>query len=111
MDLSYLTKEDAIYLGDETPEIDQDKLLRLGSVTSPYDTFYKIDFNNDQKDENGKYIRRERYAGSCERTFYVGDEVKREDINGEFKHGILKLFIPKKEARPAAEQKKYITIE
>ena len=51
MDLPYLTKEDAIYLGDETPEIDQDKLLRLGSVTSPYDTFYKIDFNNDQKDE------------------------------------------------------------
>ena len=51
MDLPYLAKEDAIYLGDETPEVDQDKLLRLGSVTSPYDTFYKIDFNNDQKDE------------------------------------------------------------
>ena len=65
----------------------------------------------DRERGTGRYIRRERYAGSCERTFYVGDEVKREDIKGEFKHGILKLFIPKKEARPAAEQKKYITIE
>ena len=65
----------------------------------------------DRERGTGRYIRRERYAGSCERPFYVGDEVKREDIKGEFKHGILKLFIPKKEARPAAEQKKYITIE
>ena len=61
--------------------------------------------------EGGRYIRRERYAGACERTFYVGEEVKQEDIKGEFKHGILKLFIPKKEAKPAVEQKKYITIE
>ena len=67
MDLPYLTKEDAVYLGDETPEIDQDKLLRLGSVTSPYDTFYKIDFNNDQKDE---YISKEKSYNSIYTGIY-----------------------------------------
>ena len=36
---------------------------------------------------------------------------KEEDIKAEFKHGILKLFVPKKEAKPAVEEKKYITIE
>lgn len=64
-----------------------------------------------QEKESGRYIRRERYAGACERTFYVGEDLTEEDIKGEFKHGILKLFIPKKEAKPAVEQKKYISIE
>lgn len=64
-----------------------------------------------QDKETGKYIRRERYAGACERSFYVGENVTREEIKGEFKHGILKLSIPKKEAKPAVEENKYISIE
>ena len=68
--------------------------------------------DEDEKDKNsGKYIRRERYTGSCQRSFYVGEDVTEEDIKAEFKHGILKLFIPKKEAKPAVEQKKYVSIE
>ena len=66
---------------------------------------------DEQEKDTGRYIRRERYAGSCQRSFYVGDDVTEEDIKGEFKHGILKLFVPKKEAKPAVEQKKYIAIE
>lgn len=66
---------------------------------------------DEQDKETGHYIRRERYAGSCERSFYVGEEVAQEDIKAEFKHGILKLFVPKKEAKPAVEQNKYIAIE
>ena len=66
---------------------------------------------DEQEKKTGKYLRRERYAGACERSFYVGDDITEEDIKGEFKHGILKLFVPKKEAKPAVEQKKYITIE
>ena len=66
----------------------------------------------DEKDKkSGKYIRRERYTGSCQRSFYVGEDVTEEDIKAEFKHGILKLFVPKKEAKPAVEQKKYVSIE
>ena len=68
--------------------------------------------DEDDKDkETGKYIRRERYTGSCQRSFYVGDDITEEDIKAEFKHGILKLFVPKKEAKPAVEQKKYVSIE
>ena len=68
--------------------------------------------DEDEKDKkSGKYIRRERYTGSCQRSFYVGEDVNEEDIKAEFKHGILKLFVPKKEALPAVEQKKYISIE
>ncbi len=66
---------------------------------------------DEQDKETGHYIRRERYAGSCERSFYVGDGVTQEDVKAEFKHGILKLFVPKKEAKPAVEQNKYIAIE
>ena len=67
--------------------------------------------SNDEKDGKGDYIRRERYTGSCQRSFYVGEDVTEEDIKAEFKHGILKLFVPKKEVKPAVEEKKYITIE
>ena len=67
--------------------------------------------DEDDEDKKGHYIRRERYAGACERSFYVGEEVTQEDIKGEYKHGILKLFVPKKEAKPVSNDPKYITIE
>ena len=69
-----------------------------------------VDKDEKEKD-TGKYIRKERYAGACERSFYVGEDVTEEDIKAQFQHGILKLFVPKKEAKPAVEQKKYISIE
>ena len=65
---------------------------------------------DEQEKETGKYIRRERYAGACQRSFYVGEGVTQEDIKASFKHGILKLNIPKKEAKQV-EQNKYIAIE
>ena len=66
---------------------------------------------DEQDKESGKYIRRERYAGACQRSFYVGEDVKQEDIKAEFKHGILKLLVPK--TAPQVEQKdnRYIAIE
>ena len=68
--------------------------------------------DKDEKEkETGKYIRKERYAGACTRSFYVGEEVDPGEIKAEFKHGILKLFVPKKEAKPAVEENKYIAIE
>ena len=66
---------------------------------------------DEQEKETGKYIRRERYAGACQRSFYVGEDVTEQDIKAEFKHGMLKLFVPKKKAKPAVETKKYVTIE
>lgn len=49
--------------------------------------------------------------GACQRSYYVGEDITEEDIKAEFKHGILKLFVPKKEVKPAVEEKKYISIE
>ena len=67
--------------------------------------------NNDEKDENGKYIRRERFSGNCSRSFYVGDQITEEDIKAKFENGTLTMIVPKKEAQPQVENKKYIAIE
>ena len=66
--------------------------------------------DKDEQDKKGKYIRRERYAGAMQRSFYVGDIVTQEDIKAKFEDGILKLSIPKKDAK-AVEAKKTIAIE
>ena len=66
--------------------------------------------DKDEKDKKGKYIRKERYAGAMSRSFYVGDAVTQEDIKAKYEDGILKLTIPKKDAK-AVEAKNYIAIE
>ena len=66
--------------------------------------------DKDEQDKNGKYIRRERYAGSMSRSFYVGEGVTEEDIKAKYEDGILRLVVPKKDAK-AVENKKYIAIE
>ena len=67
--------------------------------------------DNGEKDENGRYIRRERYVGSCSRSFYVGEDIKQDDIKAKFENGILKISVPKKEAQPRVEEDKHIAIE
>ena len=68
--------------------------------------------DEDEKEKkSGRYIRRERYAGACSRSFYVGEGVTEEDIKAEFKHGILTLVVPKKEAKSAVPERKFIAIE
>lgn len=67
--------------------------------------------DRDEKDSEGKYIRRERYFGSSSRSFYVGEDVEQEEIKAKFEDGTLKLLIPKKEAKAQVEQTKYIPIE
>jgi HSP20 family protein len=66
--------------------------------------------NKDEKDQQGKYIRQERYVGSCSRSFYVGEGVEEKDIHAKFEDGTLKLDIPKKDPQAVAS-KKYIAIE
>ena len=65
--------------------------------------------DKDEKDKKGNYIRRERYAGECSRSFYVGDGLTESDIQARYEDGILKLSVPKQVAQPALE-KKYISI-
>ena len=51
--------------------------------------------DKDQEDKKGKYIRQERYAGSCSRSFYVGEDVEPDQINAKFESGILQISVPK----------------
>ncbi len=69
--------------------------------------------DKDEKEKKtGKFVRRERYAGSMTRTFYVGEDVKQEDIHAKYVSGVLKLSIPKAdEKKTQVEEKKYIAIE
>lgn len=67
--------------------------------------------SNEEKDASGKYIRKERFEGSCSRSFYVGDAVTQDDIKARFEDGVLKVSIPKMEEKPKVEDKKFIAIE
>ncbi len=69
------------------------------------------DYTNDEKNEDGRYIRRERYSGSFSRSFYVGSTLKQEDIKAKFEDGTLRLSVPKKEALPETETSRFISIE
>ena len=64
--------------------------------------------NNDVKD-NKKYIRKERYTGSCSRSFYVGDALTQNDIKAKFDKGVLTLMVPKHVEKPV-EENKFISI-
>ncbi len=61
--------------------------------------------NNDKNDKKGRLIRQERYSGSMQRSFYVGDQITEEDVKASFKHGVLSLMIPKKEQQKLPEKK------
>ena len=68
--------------------------------------------NKEEKNEkDGTYIRRERYSGKYQRSFYVGDEMTQEDIKANFRDGVLKLEIPKKDPVAEVEKKQRIAIE
>lgn len=67
--------------------------------------------SHEDKDDNGRWLRRERYAGSCSRSFYVGEDVKNSDIHAIYKDGTLCLEMPKPEAQQQVETKHQIAIE
>lgn len=66
---------------------------------------------NEEKDEKGNYIRQERYTGQCSRSFFVGKDLKEEDIKAKFENGMLYLKFPKEDAREKVEENKFIAIE
>lgn len=67
--------------------------------------------SNDEKDNDGKYIRRERHYGSCSRSFYVGNAVTKNDIKASFENGTLRMTIPKMEDKPVIDNRNYIQID
>lgn len=102
-------KTDKYLIGIELPGYQKENIKI--DVEDGYLTVHaEINSDNEEKEE-GKFVRRERYVGSCSRSFYVGNEVKSEDIKASFKNGILKIEVPKKEHKKELPEKKYIEIE
>ena len=66
---------------------------------------------NDENNTEGKYVRRERYMGSCSRSFFVGKNLHQDNIRAKYENGVLKVTFPKEENRKEIEEKKYISIE
>lgn len=81
------------------------------SVDKGYLTVSASHKENKEDKEDGKYIRKECFTGSCQRSFYVGDAVKGEVIGAAFTNGILSLTVPKAEALPQNETKQLVHIE
>ena len=64
----------------------------------------------EERDKKTGYIRKERYSGSCSRTFYVGEGVTQEDIKAKYRNGVLTIDVPKKDVNKVPE-KRFIQIE
>ena len=103
-------QEGAYELNIDLPGIKKDELeisLENGYLT----VSASKGLDKDEKDKKGRLIRQERYSGSMQRSFYVGDELTEEDIKAKFENGVLELTIPKKEPQKAVVQRKQIAIE
>ena len=70
----------------------------------------KVEKEDKNENDEEKYIHQERFYGECSRNFYVGDEITEEDIHAEFKNGILKIEVPKKEKAKELPEARHIEI-
>lgn len=70
----------------------------------------KVD-KEDNSGEDEKYVRKERFYGECSRSFYVGEDITEEDIQAEFKNGILKIEVPKLDENNESQETKQIEIK
>lgn len=101
-------KEDKYIIEVDLPGCDKENInLELN------DGYLKISstVSKEENEEEEKYVRRERYYGECSRSFYVGEDITEEDIDAEFKNGILKVEIPKKELEEQIKETKRIEIK
>lgn len=81
--------------------------LKDGSLTVTAET----ETESEDKDEEGIFVRKERFSGKCSRTFFVGDDIKEEDVKARFEDGILKVSVPRNQEEKKLEEKKNIAIE
>ena len=101
--------EDSYELDVDLPGFKKDEItMKLENGTLTVSAAKGLD--KDEKDKEGKYIRRERYAGNVSRSFYVGNNVQREDIHPKFENGILSFTVPK-EQKTVENNSHYIAIE
>ena len=102
-------KKDKYLIDIDLPGYDKDNIKI--EIQDGYLTIHASVNKENDEEEKGKYVRKERYAGECSRSFYIGDNIKEEDNKAKFKNGTLTLEIPKKEERKQLPDTKYIPIE
>ena len=64
----------------------------------------KHDETSENKDENGKYVCRERRVGSFTRSFNVSG-IQEDAISASYENGVLKLTLPK-QGEPEPQSRK-----
>ena len=99
-------KEGKYYLEIDIPGFDKEDIkieLQDGYLT------ISAEKDDEKEEKHVKYLKRERFSGMCSRSYYVGDNVKEEDIKANFKNGILTVEFPKEQEKKI-EEKKYIPI-
>ena len=101
-------KKDKYEIKVDMPGFEKDN-INLSLNNGYLEISAKMDKEDNEEEE--KYVRRERFYGECSRSFYVGDKVTEEDINAEFKNGLLKIDIPKKENQKDQKEIKQIEIK
>ena len=79
-------------------------------ITDGYLTINAKTSNENKEEKKGKFVRRERFMGECTRSFYVGEDIRENEIKASFKNGILNLEIPKVNPEEKKSDKKYIEI-
>lgn len=102
-------KEDCYIMEMDLPGYEKENIKM--SIEDGYLTVSASTSQNVEEKEDGKFVRKERYSGSCSRNFYVGEDIKSEDIKANFDKGILKIEIPKMEKKKEIPEKKYIDIQ
>lgn len=102
-------KSDKYLIDIELPGYEKDAIKI--DIDDGYLTVHAEMKSDKEEKEEGKFVRKERYIGSCSRSFYVGTEIQGEDIRASFKNGMLQIEIPKKDEKKELPEKKYIQIE
>lgn len=102
-------KKDKYVLSIDLPGYDKD-CIKI-DIDNGYLTVHAKTNHHEEEKEEGKYVHKERYMGECSRSFYVGDDVKEDDIKASFKNGTLHIEIPKHEENKQVKEKKYIPID
>ena len=102
-------KKDKYIVDIDLPGFDKDN-INMSLENGYLNIHAKVEKKENNKDEE-KFVHRERFFGECSRSYYVGDDIKENDIHAEFKNGILKVEIPKKEEQKKLDSPKQIKIE
>ena len=100
--------ENSIEIVVDLPGFDKDNVtaeLKEGLLTISART------ETEKEEQEGTFVRKERFSGRCSRSFYVGEDIEEEDITAKFDNGTLQISVPKKIEEPKLEEKKTIQID